>query len=112
MQVKWIAGLVVALAFVFAGQAASAQVPPGVVIDCDEPPPPGYEDVYEDVCGEVIDRPPPADTGVQPAALARTGSDDLPVARVGLVLVAAGAGFVLLAERRRRATRLESRSQV
>ena len=69
----------------------------------------GYSDDLGEVCDAVLERDPGADAATVTAAAAsgagtlpRTGSDSLPLAQIGAVLVAAG-GLVVLITRKRAA---------
>jgi len=92
--------------------SASAQTD-DVILPVDGECPAGFELGYSDDLGEIcvegdeIARDPadPADPAVTAAAsaagtLPRTGSDSLPLAQIGAVLVAAGGLVVLIARKR------------
>jgi LPXTG-motif cell wall-anchored protein len=112
---KILIGLVGALflTVLMAGGASAGEVDGAVVLpDADGNCPAGFELGYNpdigEVCNAVLERDDgaagaavtPAATGA--AALPRTGSDSLPLAQLGAILVAAG-GLVVLATRKRAA---------
>ena len=100
------------VAMVFMGGVAGAGLPDDVVLPEDGVCPPGFElgysDEFGEVCNETLERDgeeaaPTVTPAAAPAAgtLARTGSDSLPLAQLGAVLLALG-GLVVLVTRHRR----------
>ena len=88
--------------------AGAQELPPGVVLPGPDGECPlgftlGYSDELGEICTEDLER----DGAITPAAgaLPRTGGDSLPLARIGLILVAVGGLAVLVARKRQAVTR-------